>query len=164
MSVPVGKYTGGRVVNRLLFVAAATVISVSGVPAAAMPGRSWRAAPEYVELFTPGATHPGHYETYVSPLPIDAALRESADDPALLHPPGAWTPRDVIALDAFGKTGAYNRWALARLYGARRTRLARGPRGDAGRVVEMWTLISPYPDIGMQRLESGTLLIVLRLP
>jgi hypothetical protein len=50
------------------------------------------------------------------------------------------------------------------VYGARRARVARGPRVVDGRVVESWTLISPYPDPGLQRLEPGTLLIVLKVP
>jgi hypothetical protein len=71
--------------------------------------------------------------------------------------------RPVAAAEAFGQSGGYNRWKLARLYGARRAKVARMPRVENGRVVEAWTLISPYPDPGLERLEPGTLLIVLRL-
>jgi hypothetical protein len=132
--------------------------------AAPGPGGGWRPAPEYLTLFTPAAAHPGAYETYVSPLALDAALQTLANDPTLLQPPGAWTPAALIAGDAFGRQGTYNRWALARLYGARRARVARGPRERDGRVAESWTLISPYPDVSLARLEPGTLLIVLHLP
>ena len=38
-----------------------------------------------------------------------------------------------------------------------------GPRLDQGQT-ESWTLIAPYPDAALQRLESGTLIIVLRIP
>jgi hypothetical protein len=34
---------------------------------------------------------------------------------------------------------------------------------ENGRVVEAWTLISPYPDAQLEHLDSGTLLIVLHL-
>jgi hypothetical protein len=34
---------------------------------------------------------------------------------------------------------------------------------DQGRT-ESWTLIAPYPDAALQRLEAGTLIIVLRVP
>ena len=30
--------------------------------------------------------------------------------------------------------------------------------------MESWTLIAPYPDAALQRLELGTLIIVLRIP
>ena len=40
---------------------------------------------------------------------------------------------------------------------------AQGRVEVAGRVVEAWTLISPYPDETMTTLRQGTLLIVLTL-
>jgi hypothetical protein len=30
--------------------------------------------------------------------------------------------------------------------------------------MESWTLIAPYPDLALRRLEPGTLIIVLRFP
>jgi hypothetical protein len=42
--------------------------------------------------------------------------------------------------------------------------VARGPRLQNGRVIETWILVSPYPDSRLERLEPGTLLIVLRTP
>ena len=101
---------------------------------------------------------------YVSPLDLDAALRELRGDPSLLRPPGSWQPRETLPFDAFGQTGRYDRWKLARLYGSRRVRLARGPKALDGRVTESWTLISPYPDPTLSRLEPGTLLMVLKIP
>jgi hypothetical protein len=157
------KYTGGFPGRTAL--AAVVLASLAlAIPDAAAPGGAWRAAPEYLPLFTAENAHRGAYETYTSPLPLDAVLQALASDPALLHPPGAWTPAAVTADDAFGRQGAYNRWALARLYGARRASIARGPRAQDGRVAESWTLISPYPDASLERLEPGTLLIVLHLP
>jgi hypothetical protein len=100
----------------------------------------------------------------VTTLDLDTVLRRLTNDATLLRPPGAWTPRAVLPVDAFGQAGNYDRWALARLYGARGPRVARGPKGVDGRVTESWTLVSPYPDATLQRLEPGTLLIVLRVP
>jgi hypothetical protein len=91
-------------------------------------------------------------------------LRGLESDPALLRGPGAWQPRSVSPTDAFGQAGRYDRWGLARLYGPERPRVARGVRVDGNRIVESWTLISPFPDPTLQRLERGTLLIVLALP
>ena len=101
---------------------------------------------------------------YVSPLGLDTVLRELGRDTSLLRLPGSWDARDLMPFDAFGQTGTYDRWKVARLYGARRARVARGPKAVDGRVVESWTLISPYPDPTLQRLESGTLLIILKVP
>ena len=85
-------------------------------------------------------------------------------DASLVRAPGAWEPRPLLPLDAFGQAGRYDRSGLARLYGARQPRVARGARTENGRVVESWTLISPYPDAALRRLGAGTLLVVLRLP
>jgi hypothetical protein len=122
----------------------------------------WRDAPEYVRLFAPQAQLAA-YRAYVSPLGLDATLEQIAADPATLHPPGAWTPQAMIPYDAFGLSGSYNRWTVAGLYRSRRAQVARGPRLDRGQT-ESWTLIAPYPDAALQRLEPGTLIIVLRIP
>jgi hypothetical protein len=125
---------------------------------------TWREAPEYLPLFAPSGPRAGAYRTFVSPLDLDEVLRRLDAEGALLAPPGAWQPKPLLPFDAFGQMGRYDRWALARLYGARRARVARGPRGSDGHVTESWTLISPYPDPALSRLEPGTLLIVLRIP
>ena len=122
----------------------------------------WRDAPEYVRLFAPGS-HRSDYRTSISPLPLDEVVRALAGDPSLVGAAGAWTPRSEYALDALGRSGQYDRWKVARLYGSRQPRVARGARMAGGRLVESWTLISPYPSPDLQRLEPGTLLIVLRI-
>ncbi len=95
------------------------------------------------------------YRTYVRPEPIDDVLaRMQAGVEA----------QAVVPAEAFGQSGGYNRWKLALLYGGKRAKVARMPQVENGRVVEAWTLISPYPDAKLERLEQGTLLIVLRLP
>jgi len=123
---------------------------------------SWREAPEYVRLFAPPAQQAA-YRAYVSPVGLEATLKAITADPAVLHPPGAWTPQAMIPYDAFGLSGSYNRWKVAGLYRSRRAQVARGPRLDQGEL-ESWTLIAPYPDEALQRLETGTLIIVLRMP
>ena len=128
----------------------------------AEPRAGWRDAPEYVRLFAPQAQQAA-YRAYVSPLGLEATLKEITADPAVLHPPGAWTPQAMIPYDAFGLSGSYNRWKVAGLYRSRRAHVARGPRLNQGQL-ESWTLIAPYPDETLQRLETGTLVIVLRMP
>jgi hypothetical protein len=96
----------------------------------------------------------GTYQAEVTSRPLDDILAELG--------PGV-RAESVPAAEAFGQSGGYNRWQLARLYGARRVKVARLPRLENGQVVEAWTLVSPYPDPTLRRLEQGTLRIVLRL-
>ena len=119
--------------------------------------------PGYLRLFAPSGPRAAAYRFYVSPLDIDAVLKRLATDLSLLYPPGAWSPAALLPTDAFGQTGGYDRSKLTRLYGSKRVVVARGPRGTAGRPTEAWTLISPYPRSDMERLEPGTMLIVLDL-
>jgi hypothetical protein len=125
-------------------------------------GAGWREAPEYVDLFAPAA-HKAAYRAYVAPSDLEATLAQVRADPGVLQPPGAWAPQAQIPYDAFGLSGSYNRWKVAGLYRSRRARVARGPRVDQGRM-ESWTLIAPYPDVHLQRLEPGTLILVLHVP
>ena len=145
-----------RVTAILLFLALG-----AGAPPPA--GDVWREAPEYLPLFAPAGARGRAYRTYVSRLDLDVVLRRLSGDPALLTPPGAWRAQPLLPLDAFGQTGRYDRGRLVRLYGARRPRVARGPAGQGSEVTEAWSLVSPYPDPALQRLEPGTLLIVLSL-
>ena len=147
---------------RRLVVVAALFIAAAAVHGETPPGR-WTEAPAYLPLFAPAGPRAAAYRIYVSPLPIDAMLAQLTAEPSLLHPPGAWVPAALLASDAFGQTGGYDRARLARLYGSRRAQVARGPRGDGGWPLESWTLISPYPAADMTRLEPGTMLIVLNL-
>jgi hypothetical protein len=134
--------------------------AAEGPGLSALEGRN---APEFIPLFAPPRTHTEAYRAYVSPLDLGTVLQRLEHDPSLLHPPGAWIPAALLPFDAFGQTGGYERWKLARLYGARRALVARGPRGSRGRPTQAWTLISPYPDRDFERLEPGTLVLVLVL-
>jgi hypothetical protein len=125
---------------------------------------TWRDAPELLPLFAPAGPRSAAYSMRVTDDGLERVLRQLDGDPALLRTPGAWDVREVAPADAFGSAGTYNRWQVARLYGAERARVSRGARTENGRTVESWTLISPYPDPTLQKLERGTLLVVLRLP
>jgi hypothetical protein len=155
-----GKYNSEVPVLRL----ALTAVLVGVTAAAAQVGSSWRDAPEYVPLLAPVGGRDTAYRFYTSTADLDSALRLLQQDPTLTREPGSWEPSPTLPLDVFGQAGRYDRSAMARVYGARQPRVARGARMVSGRVVESWTLVSPFPDSGLTRLETGTLLIVLRLP
>jgi hypothetical protein len=127
------------------------------------PPGAWQEGAGYLSLFAPFGTRAAAYHIFVTMLPIDALLGRLTHDSSLLHPPGAWVPASVLPADAFGQTGGYDRSRLARVYGARRPVVAHGPRGTAGRPMEAWTLVSPYPSLDLTRLEPGTMLIVVDL-
>ena len=130
----------------------------------AQPAPGWRDAPALLALFAPAGAYAAAYRAYVSPSDLDTVLRRLETDATLLRTSGAWQPRPLLPADAFGQTGRYDRSKLARLYGATRARVARGARREREHIVESWTLISPYPDPTLERLEPGTLLVVVRLP
>jgi hypothetical protein len=127
------------------------------------PPPGWSDAPAYLDLFTP-APHRDAYRAFVSPLPLDQLLPLLADDSSLLHPPGSWQSRTLRPVDAFGRSGAYNRWTLSRLYGSTQARMAVGPTVDADGRHETWMLISPYPNPTLTTLEPGTLLLIVQMP
>jgi hypothetical protein len=139
-------------------------VLLSGMAAAAQVGQPWREAPEYLPLLAPAGGRDTAYRVYISSLDLETTLRRLNADASLVRAPGAWQPRPMLALDAFGLAGRYDRSGMARVYGARQPHVARGARSEDGRVVESWTLISPYPDAALRRLSEGTLLVVLRLP
>jgi hypothetical protein len=115
-----------------------------------------------VPLFTPPRAPTGTYAAYASGRSLDEVLGELRRNPAFTTP-GAWQVQTLIPFDAFGESGRYDRWKVARLYGSRRARVARAPRVEDGEVREVWTIVSPYPSAALDRLEPGTLLLVLRV-
>ena len=122
----------------------------------------WQEAAEYVSLFAP-AGHAGSYRITVTRTGLDEVLKELSVDQTLARTPGAWGAGYESATDVFGTAGRYNRWLLARLYGSRQIRVARGARADRGRVVEAWTLISPYPSADLRTLHPGTMRLILNV-
>ena len=164
VSSPRGKYNSS--IRRQLATAALVVLALSAAAAQAPPLRlpqglpHWREAPEYLRPFAPAGSRAGAFHIFVSPDDLDTALNRLNIEPAV-HPGGMWVPRPVPPLDAFGQGGTYDRSRVARLYGAARPRVARGTTIVDG-TREFWTLISPHPDAALERLEGGTLLLVLR--
>ena len=102
--------------------------------------------PAFARLFTPSRPVLGRYEVCTDARPLTDVA------------PSDWTIEALEAADAFGGAGAYHHAALARLYGGRRPRVARGWTEDADRF-EAVTLISPHPNATVTALEPGTLII-----
>jgi hypothetical protein len=133
---------------------------LAAVPASATV--SWQDAAEYLSLFAP-VGHGDSYGISVTSRGLDEVLKELTADQTLVRISGAWAVRHESATEVFGTAGRYNRWLLARLYGSHPVRVARGARADRGRVVEAWTLISPYPSADLRTLHPGTMRLILNV-
>ena len=105
--------------------------------------------------------------THVFAPEVARAWDELAPGPALVQPmlePGVATAIEVSThpsfgpLLAFGTAGPYDRAALARLYGGMRVRVARRWQQRGDQFVSE-TLLSPYPDATLARLNPGTMVI-----
>jgi hypothetical protein len=111
--------------------------------------------PALTALFTPLHPRVGRYEVCVTTDAIEEVIADRSLD-------GARHTYSVIetieALEAFGTAGPYDRFAVARLYGGRRVRVAHGWREDGDRF-ESITLVSPYPDASLTQLMPGTMMI-----
>ncbi len=107
--------------------------------------------PSLTALFTPRRPELGRYEVCTASQSIEEALADTAYGPS-----GAIEPLE--ALDAFGTAGAYNRAALARLFGGTRVRVARRWQQHGDQFISE-TLLSPYPDATLTRLNPGTMVI-----
>jgi hypothetical protein len=106
-------------------------------------------------LFTPPHPQLGQYEVFTTAEPLPGAMEaEKKQEPEAT----GWHVESSAPLDAFGSAGDYDRAALARLFGGRLASVARGTIQQNGRFVAL-TLISPYPDPDMRRLNPGTLII-----
>ncbi len=131
-----------------------------GIP---LPGAP---APRLARLFTPAHLSNAAYEVMVLKEGIADAVRRVRDalppEFRLGAPSDAWQARALDPLEAFGTAGPYDRPRLAQLYWGRPVLVARGPVERDGRVVGALTLLSPYPDPALSRLEPGTLAILLR--
>jgi hypothetical protein len=103
-------------------------------------------------LFTPPRPELGRYEVCTTSAGIEAAAAEATT--------GGQDVRieALEALDAFGAAGPYNRAALARLYGGTRVRVVRRWQ-QRGNQFTSETLLSPYPDATLTRLNPGTMVI-----
>jgi hypothetical protein len=124
-------------------------------------------APALARLFTPLQAPTGAYRVTVLAEGMSGALEQVkkalAPDAPAGGPAGSWQVQSLDPLEAFGTAGVYDRSKVARLYTGRRVSVVRGPVERGGQVVAAVTLISPYPDATLSRLEKGTLVIVLRV-
>src|SRR5262245_20581103 len=130
--------------------------------------------PALTRLFTPLHPQLGAYEVCTddrAPEVVVASEDKSMEGAAPATPELAPTAGErrrvhysygpieaVEPLEAFGDVGTYDRAAVVRLYGGRRVAVARGWIRDGNRF-ESVTLVSPYPDASLSRLEPGTLVI-----
>ena len=108
--------------------------------------------PLLAALFTPPRPQLGRYEVCTTSEPLEAA---GAGDAAAGQ---AVRIEALEPLDAFGAAGPYNRAALVRLYGGTRVRVARRWQQRDGQFISE-TLLSPYPDVTLTRLNPGTMVI-----
>jgi hypothetical protein len=102
-------------------------------------------------LFTPARPQLGRYDACTTRQTIDEVAENG------------WAIEPVSPIDAFGSVGSYDRGRVARLYGGRRARIARGWRRVTGGI-EALTLISPHPDASLSTLHEGTLVIRYFVP
>jgi len=115
---------------------------------------AYQCDPALAALFTPRHPQAGRYDVCTTTAPIEEVVRER-------HASGLGGPVEIDALeplDAFGAIGAYDRSALAELYGATRVRVARMLTNHEGRF-ESLTLLSPHPDLSLTHLLPGTMVI-----
>jgi hypothetical protein len=124
------------------------------------------AAPRLAHLFTPRHAPPGAYEVTVLSASLEqsratllSAVRDVGGGAAADVPPVV----ELDPLQAFGEAGSYPQTTVARLYTGRKARLVRIPIEQDGRTVAAVTLVSPYPDPTLSRLEEGTMAILLHL-
>ena len=113
--------------------------------------------PVLARLFTPLHPQSGGYEVCTVAAPLNEASAAARRDGFQLGP-----VEELEPVDAFGTSGTYDRAALVRLYGGQRVKVSRGWR-QADDEFESVSLISPYPDASLTRLQPGTLVIHWRL-
>ena len=114
--------------------------------------------PLFTRLFTPPHPQLGQYEVCTTPEAIEQIVAEGGPGSGVHYA----EIEALLPAEALGAAGPYNRSAVARLYGARHASVARGWR-QVGDRFESVTLVSPYPDASLTRLERGTMVIVIRI-
>ena len=126
-----------------------------------LPGRP---SPAHARLFTPRGAPEGSYVVTVLGAPMETArlqvMRALGVPDAPATGMGPWAVRRLEVTEAFGSSGIYDETRLGRLFNGRRAFVTRGPVTRNGAVVASVTLISPYPDPTLSRLEPGTLAIL----
>lgn len=101
----------------------------------------------------------GRYEVCAEAESIESIVAAGGLEGSPEGPHYAFGPVELTEpLDAFGTAGGYDRSKVARLYGGSRPKVARG-WWQTGDHFESITLISPFPDPSLDRLNPGTLVI-----
>jgi len=113
--------------------------------------------PMLASLFTPPRPEIGHYDVCTRSDSLETVMPEGRTAGIQFGEVDAVEP-----LDGFGSAGAYNRFALVKLYGGMRVRVTRGWR-QVGDRFESVTLLSPHPDASLTHLEPGTMVITYSL-
>ena len=113
--------------------------------------------PMLASLFTPPRPGIGHYDVCTRSDSLETVMAEGRTAGIQFGEVDAVEP-----LDGFGSAGAYNRFALVKLYGGMRVRVTRGWR-QVGDRFESVTLLSPHPDASLTHLEPGTMVITYSL-
>jgi hypothetical protein len=142
--------------------AVAMFLAVLCQASATLPIAGGVADPALTRLLTPASVAKGTYVVYRSDRPLrDVVAELSARDP---NPPvGAWKPERRDALEAFEAASRAHRFRIAELYRGVHPVVARGSLMRGGQRTA-YTLISPYPDASLTRLEPGTMIIVFHIP
>ena len=128
--------------------------------AAMLLGANLTCDPALTRLFTPLHPQWGEYEVCTDSRAIEAVVAAGDGSTFVGASEGVHYSdvADVEPLDAFGRAGTYDHPRLARLYGGERVKVARGWKLDGDRF-ESVTLLAPYPDASLTRLEEGTMVI-----
>ncbi len=143
-------------------VAIGLLLGLLGQAAAAGPPSLGQADEALTRRFTPGSVARGTYVVYRSERGVsDLAAELKAQD--LAPSQGAWKPERQDAREAFDGASRADRFRIAELYVGIHPFVARGSLVRDGRRLA-YTLISPYPDATLTRLEPGTLVIVFHVP
>lgn len=118
-------------------------------------------SPAHARLFAPPARAADFtFET------TSAAIEEVVGEFRARWPspnPATWRVDRVTAGELFDGSALFDRARLARLYGGRPPRVARGPITRDGVVIVVVQLLSPYPEADLSRLNHGTLIMRVRV-
>ena len=129
-------------------------------------------SPAHARLFAPPA-RAADFTFETTSAPIETVAREfrarwPSPNPSTSNPDapasGAWRVDRAAPSELFDGAALFDRARLARLYGGRSPRVARGPIIANGTVVEVVQLLSPYPEADLRRLNDGTLIMRVRIP
>jgi hypothetical protein len=133
----------------------AIAVLEAGQPAA--PGAT--PSPAHARFFAPPA-RVAQFQFARTDLPIEVVAQFYRERWPPLDP-RSWKLERVVAAEAFDGAALFDRARLARLYGGRNPRIARGPitteRGGTAVVL----LVSPYPEADLRDLNRGTLIMTV---